>query len=225
MVGLLLEGYTEQVKIWPKAGRHVLAQFDAETVIVYQAFAPAIGLAVAERGSIPSEVNCGLNFVIPSFLEMMFRSDWGTKKDHEAILALRIRSAFFDSLLTAAMPVYWDGTWFNSFEEWERRAGDSLVWSLWESEYHPSGLGLERWLLRLTLRGKVSEKFGRRELVEAIDLSKFVAEQRGKWSAAGVSALVTPRERVYPADPAVARRLALALPMAEPTVTPDPAGT
>ena len=52
--------------------------------------------------------------------------------------------------------------------------------------------------------------FGRRELVEVIDVSEFVAEQRGRLSSDGVSALVTPRERVYrPADPVVAARLRL----------------
>ena len=55
------------------------------------------------------------------------------------------------------------------------------------------------------------ESFGRRELVEVIDLSDFVAEQRARISSTGVSALITPRERVYkPADPKVAARLRLA---------------
>ena len=29
--------YVEQMKRWPKAGRHILAQFDDDTIIVYQA--------------------------------------------------------------------------------------------------------------------------------------------------------------------------------------------
>jgi hypothetical protein len=84
---------------------------------------------------------------------------------------------------------------------------------------------LERRAIQLGLRGEVLEAFGRRELVEVIDLSDFVAEQRARLSSGGVSALATPRERVYrPPDPAVAARLRLAeAPDAEPGAAPDPA--
>lgn len=34
--------YAEQVERWPRAGRHVLAQFDDDAVIVYQAYRPSI---------------------------------------------------------------------------------------------------------------------------------------------------------------------------------------
>jgi hypothetical protein len=55
------------------------------------------------------------------------------------------------------------------------------------------------------------EAFGRRELVEVLDVSEFVAEQRERLSSSGLSVLVTPRERVYrPADHAIAAQLRLA---------------
>ena len=63
---------------------------------------------------------------------------------------------------------------------------------------------------QLGLRGDVLEAFGRREVVEVLDLTAFVAEQRERLATGGVAALLTPRERVYrPADPAVAARLRL----------------
>jgi hypothetical protein len=54
------------------------------------------------------------------------------------------------------------------------------------------------------LRGEVLKAFGKRELIEVIDLSAFVVEQRLLLSSSGVSAITTPRERVYiPADPTI----------------------
>jgi hypothetical protein len=44
------EPYLLQNARWPSAGRHILAQFDAESVVVYQAFRPAI----AEEAAVPS---------------------------------------------------------------------------------------------------------------------------------------------------------------------------
>jgi hypothetical protein len=34
----LSEPYGEQEKIWPQEGKHILAQYDDETIVVYQAF-------------------------------------------------------------------------------------------------------------------------------------------------------------------------------------------
>ena len=40
---LTTEPYLVQDPRWPTSGRHILAQFDAESVVVYQAYSPAIG--------------------------------------------------------------------------------------------------------------------------------------------------------------------------------------
>ena len=41
-MNLATEPYNTQRARWPKQGRHVLAQFDAENIVVYQAFRPEI---------------------------------------------------------------------------------------------------------------------------------------------------------------------------------------
>jgi hypothetical protein len=152
-----------------------------------------------------------MSWVKPNFLWMMYRSGWGTKENQEVTLALRVRRAFFDRLLAEAVPSSWDRDQFATEEEWSRAVGRSSVRLQWDPDHHPSGAKLERRAIQLGLRGEVLEAFARRELVEIIDLSKFVAEQRERLSSADVSALVTPLERVYrPADPAIAARLRLA---------------
>jgi hypothetical protein len=225
-VALVTEPYPEQVKVWPQEGRHILAQFDAETVTVYQAYRPAIGRFAAAHGSFGGDFSYArMSWVKPNFLWMMYRSGWGTKEDQEVTLALRIRRAFFDSLLAAAVPSSWDREQFATEAEWSRAVGRSSVRLQWDPDHHPSGATLERRAIQLGLRGEVLEAFGRRELVEVIDLTEFVAGQRARLSAGGVSALATPRERVYrPADPEVASRLRLAAAAeAEPNTAPDSA--
>ena len=34
--------WEQQEEVWPKEGRHILAQYDDETIIVYQAYCPEI---------------------------------------------------------------------------------------------------------------------------------------------------------------------------------------
>lgn len=212
MVALITEQYSEQVKVWPKEGRHILAQYDDDTIIVYQAYRPSIGLYAVEHGAFGGEFSYSrMSWVKPNFLWMMYRSGWGTKEGQEITLALRLRRAFFDSLLAKAVPSSWDRDQFASEEEWSQLVGRSSVRLQWDPDHHPSGAKLRRRAIQLGLRGKVLEAFGRRELLEVLDISGFVAEQRQRLSSAGLSALVTPQERLYrPADPAIAARLRLA---------------
>ena len=216
---MVTEPYLDQVRVWPREGRHILAQYDDETVVVYQAYRPAIGRFAAEHGAFGGEFSYSrMSWVKPNFLWMMYRSGWGTKEGQEVTLALRVRRVFFDALLAAAVPSSWDREQFATAEDWAHAVGRSLVRLQWDPDHHPSGARLDRRALQLGLRGEVLEAFGRRELVEVIDLSDFVAEQRARLSSGGVAAIVTPRERVYrPADPEVASRLRLdAGPVREP---------
>jgi hypothetical protein len=207
-----MEPYSEQVEVWPKEGRHILAQYDDDTIIVYQAYRPTIGRYAAEHGAFGGDFSYSrMSWVKPNFLWMMYRSGWGTKEGQEVTLALRLRRAFFDSLLDQAVPSSWDRDQFATEEKWSRAVGRSSVRLQWDPDHHPSGAKLERRAIQLGLRGEVLEAFGQRELVEVMDVSELVAEQRERLSSGGASVLVTPRERVYrPADPAIAARLRLA---------------
>jgi hypothetical protein len=37
------EAYLRQIENWPQTGKHILANYDDETIIVYQAYRPPIG--------------------------------------------------------------------------------------------------------------------------------------------------------------------------------------
>ncbi|HYT94255.1 MAG TPA: DUF4291 domain-containing protein [Gemmataceae bacterium] len=208
---LATEPYTEQVKLWPSAGRQILAHYDAETIIVYQAHRPSIGRHAIEHGRFGGEFRYSrMSWVKPNFLWMMYRCGWGTKEGQEVILGLRLRRRFFDTLLSQAVPSSWDGDLFATREEWSQAVEQSLVRLQWDPDHDPAGAKLERRAIQLGLRGEVLEAFGQRELLEVIDLSGFVAEQRSRLTSAGIAVLHTPQERVYcPADPAIVPRLRL----------------
>ena len=42
--------YSAQSRQWPDQGRHILAQFDSDTIVVYQAYKPSIGRFAAAHG-------------------------------------------------------------------------------------------------------------------------------------------------------------------------------
>ena len=77
---VVTEPYKDQVAVWPKEGHHILAQFDDDAVIVYQAYRPSIGRYAAEHGAFGGDFSYSrMSWIKPNFLWMMYRSGWGTR--------------------------------------------------------------------------------------------------------------------------------------------------
>ena len=128
---LVTEPYSEQAKVWPREGRHILAQYDDDTIIVYQAYRPSIGRYAAEHRASSAGILAthGMSWVKPNFLWMMYRSGWGSKDWARRSLSLPANSARRSStlLLAQAVPSSWDRDEFASEEARSRAVGGSSV--------------------------------------------------------------------------------------------------
>ena len=203
--------YLDQVITWPTEGPHILAHYDADSIVVYQAYRPSIGeYAIRHRAFGDGFSYARVSWIKPNFLWMMYRSGWGTKEGQETTLGLRLRRPFFDSILAQAVASSLNQSDQASQEEWKAALASSNVRLQWDPDHHPRGNALARRAIQLGLRGPVLEDFGKRELLEVIDMTAFVSAQRALLSRIGVDELRTPVERVYfPAEEAIARRLNL----------------
>jgi hypothetical protein len=81
--------YLEQRQRWPDSGRHILAQFDAESLVVYQAYRPETSHFAAKHGYFGGAFSLDrMSWIKPNLLWMMFRSGWGIKEGQEVTLAI-----------------------------------------------------------------------------------------------------------------------------------------
>src|SRR5262249_29621059 len=215
---LATELYPEQAKRWPAEGRHILAHYDDHSIIVYQAYRPSIGRFTIEHGQFGGGFSFSrMSWIKPNFLWMMYRCGWGAKEGQEIILGLRLRREFFDSILAQAVPSSHDERHYSTREQWQDALATSSVRLQWDPDHDPAGAKLDRRAIQLGLRGEVLEAFGQRALLEVIDMTEFVTEQRPHAASPGFAALRTPVERVYvPTDPEVGKRLGLARMGSEP---------
>ena len=206
------ELYSDQSARWPAQGRHILAHYDADTIIVYQAYRPSIGEYAIGHGTFGGDFSYArMSWIKPNFLWMMYRSGWGAKEGQEITLALRLRRAFFDSLLAGAVGSSYDpADGLELRDQWVAAINGSDVRLQWDPDHSPGGGALARRAIQLGLRGAALDAFGQRELLEVIDMTAFVAAQRETRSQTGATQLRTPAERVYrPQDEAIAQRLRL----------------
>src|SRR5262245_65434421 len=101
--------YVEQAPQWPPEGKHILAHYDADTIVVYQAYRPSIGKHAIKKGAFGGDFSYSrMSWIKPNFLWMMFRSGWGTKDGQEIILGLRLRRLFVEDLLARRVNSRWD---------------------------------------------------------------------------------------------------------------------
>src|SRR5215510_1520735 len=199
-MNLPTELYVEQASRWPSQGKHILAHYDADTIVVYQAYGPSIGKYAIANGTFGGDFSYSrMSWIKPNFLWMMFRSGWGTKEGQELILGLRMRRQFFDALLARAVTSSWDSSDQIAYDKWKAAVAKSDVRLQWDPDHDPHGKSLSRRAIQLGLRGAALEAFGRRELLEVVDMTNFVAEQRSHLQKE-FSQLRTPIERIYVPD-------------------------
>ena len=197
-MNLLTLPYLTQVSRWPKAGRHILAQFDENSIVVYQAYCPAIGHFAASHGYFGGEFKLSrMSWIKPNFLWMMYRSGWGTKEGQEVILAVRLKRSAFDEVLTAAVHSTFVPEVYASEKEWKQAAKNSSVRLQWDPDHHPSGLKLERRAIQLGLRGEFLVDYAQDWIINIEDISEFVQKQHQNLKE-GMANLLTPSEEVYP---------------------------
>lgn len=197
-MNLPTQPYLGQLQRWPKTGQHILAQFDADTIIVYQAYRPAIGEYAAQHQRFGGEFSFSrMSWIKPNFLWMMYRSGWGTKEGQEITLAVRLRRAGFEEILKRAVHSSYLPEVYGSPERWKARLAESPVRLQWDPDHDPRGGKQERRAIQLGLAGEVLRSYAQDWIVSIEDISGFVAEQRGYAQANGFAILVPPREEVY----------------------------
>lgn len=197
--------------MWPENGRHILAQFDEHSIVVYQAYKSSIGHFASRHGHFGGEFQFDrMSWIKPNFLWMMFRSGWGTKPGQEITLAIRIAREGFDSILASAVHSSYVPALYESQQDWKKQLSGSTVRLQWDPDHDPKGSKVKRRAIQLGLRDEALQRYAREWVMAIDDISDFVAAQREHASAGDYGNLEIPCEDVYPVnDAVVATRLQL----------------
>lgn len=201
MPELFLESYNVQADDWPDTGRHILAQYDDDTVVVYQAFNKNIArFAVDEQALYPAPgfKLDRMTWIKPSFLWMMHRSQWATAHNQERVLAIWFDRVGFDAVLRKAVLSTFDTRVYADKDHWRQAVGASSVRVQWDPDYTPTDGRLERRAIQIGLGGKSAKHYANGGWVHDIqDITDFVHAQQAN-AIKPYTDLLVPRQRVYP---------------------------
>ena len=210
---ILLEPYLTQLARWPPRGRHILAQFDEQSILVYQAYRASIGHFAVRHGYFGGDFSfTRMSWIKPGFLWMMHRCGWASKQGQEVILAVRLRRPGFDTILAQAIYSTYQQEIYHDELTWKWAVEHSNVRLQWDPDHDPSGAKMERRVIQLGLRGEVLAQYAREWIIEIEDVTHFIYEQRRYAQEHMYERLLTPRELIYPVrDVGIAARLGVSI--------------
>jgi hypothetical protein len=177
----------------------VRANYDSNTVVVYQAYRPEIAdAAVAAQKFVPPFSLGRMTWIKPSFLWMMERSGWATKPGQERVLAVRITRAGWEEALSAARLSHQD-------------TSEAQVVVQWDPERNVRGGKLEHRTIQVGLGRGIVRRYVDHWTTEIRDITVLVARMRRLREERAWERIteLLPRERPYPLPAPIRRRLGM----------------
>ena len=190
--------------------REIRADFDRETIVIYQAYSPAIaGPALAAQRFVAPFSFHRMTWIKPSFLWLMHRSNWGLKGGQEKILAVRITRAGWEEALALAVPTSFEPAVFRTATDWGEQFRSALVHLQWDTERSLRGAGLPHLSIQVGLSRHIIGRFAEEWTVGIEDYTPRVRKSYDllQTGQADKAKRLLPPEKVYPLSPRLARRL------------------
>lgn len=190
----------------------IRADFDRETLVVYQAYRKEIGLpAIEAQTFVPPFSMTRMTWIKPSFLWLMERSNWGQKSDQAMILAVRIRRQAWESALSEAILTHPEKKIYGSNEVWREQFDKARVIVQWDPERSLRGAKLEYFAIQVGISRHLIEDYTTKWITEIKDFTPLAHKlhtfcRGGEYDKAKK---LLPPERIYPLPEKIAKRLGM----------------
>jgi hypothetical protein len=192
--------------------REIRADFDRETIVIYQAYSPRIAEPAlgAQRFVSPFSIY-RMTWIKPSFLWLMHRSNWGQKSGQERILAVRVMRTGWEKALSLAVLTSFSPGVFASPAAWAEQFAAAKVHVQWDPERSLRGASLPYSSIQVGISRHLIREYVEEWVVGIEDYTPRVRKvydllQSGQ---ADKAKRQLPPERVYPMSDEVGRRLLL----------------
>ena len=188
--------------------RQIRANFNRDTIVVYQAYNSKIADAALEANRFVSPFSVQrATWIKPSFLWLMERSGWGKKSNQERTLAVRIKREGWETALASAVLTHPE----IGRDSWEKEMETAPVIVQWDPERALRGEKLEHRSIQVGLRRQIVEKFVNEWTVDIQDLTSLVKKMAAfrKAGEYDKARRLLPPEKVYPVSGELANRLGM----------------
>jgi hypothetical protein len=149
--------------------REVRADYDRDTIVIYQAYSDAIADAALKAGRfVPPFSFHRMTWIKPSFLWLMHRSNWAQKSGQERVLSVRVKRTGWDRALSLAVLTSFEPAVHPSPDQWAEQFASAVVHVQWDPERSLRGAALPYFSIQVGLSRHVIREYAD-EWVTAIE--------------------------------------------------------
>ena len=164
----------------PLLGRQVLATYDDDSVVVWQAHCPEVARPALDSGHLggpawSTDRLSRLRLSLPSLLD---RCDWGRRVGRERILAISLKRTGFEAMLRQAAHAAFEPAIYASTASWRLATRYTNVVIDWFPDRDTTGAELARETPRLGLRHDALGRFASEWVLAIEDWTEWVVEHR-----------------------------------------------
>ncbi|MGW7538478.1 DUF4291 domain-containing protein [Amycolatopsis sp. NPDC054798] len=178
----------------------IRADFDTDTIVVYQAYAPVIADAALRAGRFVAPFSFHrMTWIKPSLRWLMHRSNWARKPGQERVLAVRITRAGWEEALSSAVLTTSDPA----------ALAQAAVHVQWDPERSWRGAALNHYSIQVGVGRDLIRVFADDWTVGITDLTPQVRKAADliKAGRAAQAQRLLPAERAYPLPRTLENRL------------------
>jgi len=179
----------------------IRADYDATSIVVYQAYPKPIAEAALKAGTFVAPFSFGrMTWIKPSFLWLMECSNWRQKAGQEHILAVRVTRTGWEQALTQAVLTHPEKGVYRDEEDWRRQLDQSVVHVQWDPERTLRGTPLDYKSIQVGISRHLIEQYVNEWVVGIQDMTPLVRKMHGLIQSGQATKAkgFLPRERVYP---------------------------
>jgi hypothetical protein len=178
----------------------IRADYDRETIVIYQAYSSAIADAALREGRFVKPFSFHrMTWIKPSFLWLMHRSQWAQKKGQERVLAVRIKRSGWERALSLAVLTSYEPRLHASADAWAQEFADAEVHLQWDTERTLRGAALPYFSIQIGLSRHIIREYVDDWITEITDITPRVRKMHDLLKAGQVNPAkrLLPPERVY----------------------------
>ncbi|NDV60386.1 DUF4291 domain-containing protein [Bacteroides sp. 519] len=190
----------------------IRADYDRETIIVYQAYRAEIAKPAIRDKKFSSHFSYNrMTWIKPSFLWMMERAGYGRKSGQEYILAIRIKRSAWEYALSQAVLSHPKEGVYASGEEWKELKETATVNVQWDPERSIRGEKLNYRSIQVGISRQLIKEYNEEWIVNIIDYTTLAnkiydLKMNGHHDKAKK---LLPKEKVYPVSEEIMKRLGM----------------
>ncbi len=184
--------------------KEVFAKYDKTTIRVYQAYCQEIAEEAVKLQHFGEHYNFHrMTWVKPSFLWMMYRSNWGTKKNQEFVLALDIDQKSFMQLLRQAVLTSPETS---SGMDWEKAFSETAVYCQWDTDRGINGNPLQRAAIQIGLKEHILQDFFANAICRIEDMTPQIRKWNMLRKRNQLKMKDLPAEKLFPVNDRIIRK-------------------